>query len=138
MIAPLLDPRLLALAQELPPAPCTAIEDAVTQAAGVVLALQRDDLLHPIISGNKWYKLKYFLAAARANSCHTLVSMGGAYSNHLHALAYCGHKLGWATRAFVRGQRIVAVHTEGLQGRRGNPNFSPTAAQLSASMDFML
>lgn len=110
MIAPALDPRLRALAQELQPAPCTAIEDTVTQAAGVALSIQRDDLLHPVISGNKWQKLKYFLAEALANGCHTLVSMGGAYSNHLHALAYCGHKLGLMTRALVRGEADAATN----------------------------
>ncbi|CAG7857765.1 partial 1-aminocyclopropane-1-carboxylate deaminase, partial [biofilm metagenome] len=67
--------------------------------------LKRDDLLHPIISGNKWRKLKYNLDAALALGKDTLISMGGAYSNHLHALAYVGKCLGLKTIGLIRGER---------------------------------
>lgn len=68
----------------------------------VDLELKRDDLIHPIVSGNKWRKLKYLLLDAREKGCKTLVSMGGNWSNHLHALAYAGKELGFKTTAFVR------------------------------------
>jgi len=67
--------------------------------------VKRDDLLHPIISGNKWRKLKYCLNHALELNKDTLISMGGAYSNHLHALAYVGKLLNLKTRAFIRGER---------------------------------
>ncbi|NOQ65492.1 MAG: pyridoxal-phosphate dependent enzyme [Methyloprofundus sp.] len=72
---------------------------------GLELYLKRDDLLHPIISGNKWRKLKYILEHALSLKAQTIISMGGAYSNHLHALAYIGKQLGIKTKAKIRGER---------------------------------
>lgn len=69
------------------------------------LCIKRDDLLHPIISGNKWRKLKYTLLYALNNGHQHLISMGGAYSNHLHALAYIGHKLNIKTSGLIRGEQ---------------------------------
>lgn len=59
--------------------------------------------IHPVISGNKWYKLKYNIKAAQAQGYDSLLSCGGAHSNHLHALACAGKVLGMKTVAFVRG-----------------------------------
>lgn len=76
----------------------------------IELDIKRDDLIHPTVSGNKWRKLKYLLMDAQAKGCQTLVSMGGNWSNHLHALAYAGKELGFKTAAFVRahqGQRLT-------------------------------
>ncbi len=69
------------------------------------LHIKRDDLLHPIISGNKWRKLKYSLLHALNKEHQHLISMGGAYSNHLHALAYVGHKLKLKTTGLIRGEQ---------------------------------
>lgn len=66
------------------------------------LEIKRDDLIHPIVSGNKWRKLKYLLMDAQEKRCKTLLSMGGNWSNHLHALAFAGKELGFRTIAFVR------------------------------------
>ncbi|MDC9728283.1 MAG: pyridoxal-phosphate dependent enzyme [Methyloprofundus sp.] len=71
----------------------------------IELYLKRDDCLHPIISGNKWRKLKYILEHALSMSTHTIISMGGAYSNHLHALAYTGKILGIKTVGMIRGEQ---------------------------------
>ena len=71
---------------------------------GILLHIKRDDLLHPIISGNKWRKLKYTLQHALNKNQQHLISMGGAYSNHLHALAYIGHKLNIKTTGLIRGE----------------------------------
>jgi 1-aminocyclopropane-1-carboxylate deaminase len=81
------------------------INDPLLDQHQVSLWLKRDDLLHPVISGNKWRKLKYLLNHALAVHSHTLISMGGAYSNHLHALAYIGHALQLQTIGLVRGER---------------------------------
>ncbi len=72
---------------------------------GIQLHIKRDDLLHPIISGNKWRKLKYTLLYALNHGHKHLISMGGAYSNHLHALAYIGHKLNIKTTGLIRGEQ---------------------------------
>jgi len=100
-----LNHRLQDLQAQFAPSPLTSVKDKVIQAAGVEVWFKRDDLLHPIISGNKWRKLKYILSHALAQGNDTLVSMGGAYSNHLHALAYVGKLLGLKTIAYVRGEQ---------------------------------
>lgn len=82
-----------------------SIIDDVLVRQGVELWIKRDDLLHPIISGNKWRKLKYTLDHALQLGVAGLVSMGGAYSNHLHALAYAGKCLEVPTLGWIRGER---------------------------------
>lgn len=105
-----LHPRLRALADRFAPTPLQRIADPAWSARGVALSIKRDDLLHPVISGNKWRKLKYPLNDALQRGADTLVSMGGVYSNHLHALAYAGRELGLKTAAFVRGERPAALN----------------------------
>jgi 1-aminocyclopropane-1-carboxylate deaminase len=83
----------------------TKIEDPFLELNEVSLWIKRDDLLHPIISGNKWRKLKYNLDHALSLGADTLISMGGAYSNHLHALAYVGSVIGLKTIGIIRGER---------------------------------
>lgn len=73
---------------------------------GIEVSIKRDDLIHPFISGNKWRKLKYVLQEARDLNKHTLVSFGGAYSNHLVALACAGSMYQFKTLAFVRGEEV--------------------------------
>ncbi len=85
------------------PSPLTKINDPVIDSAGVELWLKRDDLIHPVVSGNKWRKLKYLLLDAQQKGQTHIISMGGPYSNHLHALAYVGKQLGLATTGLVRG-----------------------------------
>ena len=68
--------------------------------------LQRDDLLHPVISGNKWRKLKYFIVKAKADKYDTLITFGGAFSNHLAATAGAGHTFGIKTIGIIRGEEV--------------------------------
>lgn len=69
---------------------------------GIQLWVKRDDLLHPAVSGNKFRKLKYPLLALQG-SAPSLVTMGGAWSNHLHATAHAAHLAGYPALALVRG-----------------------------------
>lgn len=85
----------------------------VFTAKGVEVFIKREDLIHPFISGNKWRKLKYVLADAKTKQKKLLISFGGAYSNHLVALACAGAMHGFATKAFVRGEE-VSNHMLGL------------------------
>lgn len=55
---------------------------------GSQFRIYRDDLKHPHISGNKLHKLKPYFEFAKQQGIRRIISMGGAYSNHLHALAY--------------------------------------------------
>ena len=71
------------------------------------LWLKRDDLLHPLVSGNKWRKLKYNLLAAYEQGFSTLLTFGGAYSNHLFATAAAGQAFGFQTIGIVRGNELA-------------------------------
>lgn len=66
--------------------------------------IKRDDLLHPVISGNKIRKLKYNVIAAKEQGYKQILSFGGAYSNHLHALSYACKINNLTSIAIVRGE----------------------------------
>ncbi|WP_017256212.1 1-aminocyclopropane-1-carboxylate deaminase/D-cysteine desulfhydrase [Pseudomonas tolaasii] len=68
---------------------------------GVKLAVLRLDRIDPLISGNKWFKLTGHLA--QAQTARGVISLGGAYSNHLHALAAAGQRFGFQTVGLLRG-----------------------------------
>jgi len=89
----------------------TRIDDCLLDEYQIELWMKRDDLLHPIISGNKWRKLKYILDYVLASDMDTIISMGGPYSNHLHALAYSGHVLGFKTIGIIRGEQTGALNS---------------------------
>jgi 1-aminocyclopropane-1-carboxylate deaminase len=86
------------------------IIEQYTLASGLTLDILRLDKIHPQISGNKWYKLKYYLEAATDYNC--IATMGGAYSNHLHATAYACKLLAKQSIGIVRGDK---VHNATLQ-----------------------
>ena len=69
------------------------------------LFIKRDDLTDPIISGNKYRKLKYNLISAQKQGYKTLLTFGGAYSNHIHAAASAGSRFGLRTIGVIRGER---------------------------------
>lgn len=68
------------------------------------IALKREDLLHPTISGNKFRKLKYNLAEAVRESYTVFLTFGGAFSNHLAAVAALGKRFNFKTIGVVRGE----------------------------------
>ena len=105
-----MDIKLTRLEQRFEKSILTRIEHPSIVNQRVELFLKRDDLLHPIISGNKWRKLKYNLDRALTMETDTLVSMGGAYSNHLHALAYTGKALGLRTIGIIRGEQTEILN----------------------------
>lgn len=90
------------------------------QRAGVELAVLRLDLIDPLLSGNKWYKLRHHLQTARENAAPGLISLGGPHSNHLHALAAAGQRFGLATVGLLRGhaQRTPTVDDLQAMGMR--------------------
>ena len=92
------------------PTPVDAIHDPLLQAAKVSLHLKRDDLIHPQISGNKWRKLKYNLIAAREAGLDTLLTFGGAYSNHIAATAAAGNSEGFSTIGLIRGEEHLPLN----------------------------
>ena len=76
-------------------------------AHNIRLFIKREDLLHPQISGNKFRKLKYNLMAARKAGYQTLITFGGAYSNHIAAVAAAGHAFGFRTIGIIRGEELA-------------------------------
>jgi len=96
--------QLRKLEQQLQASLLTKVTDPLLGQHQIELWLKRDDLLHPIISGNKWRKLKYILQHVFSTGANTIISMGGAYSNHLHVLAYVGKLLNISTVAYIRGE----------------------------------
>ncbi|MFD4575037.1 1-aminocyclopropane-1-carboxylate deaminase/D-cysteine desulfhydrase [Streptomyces sp. NPDC058417] len=86
------------------PSPLREVADERFARHGVRLLLKRDDLIHPELIGNKWRKLAPNLAAAGGR---TVVTFGGAYSNHLRATAAAGRLLGLATVGVVRGDELA-------------------------------
>ncbi|GAA5526073.1 D-cysteine desulfhydrase [Microbulbifer aestuariivivens] len=72
---------------------------------GVEAWIRRDDLLDPLISGNKAYKLLFNLVEARRQGAEKIITCGGAWSNHIHALAAAGRRFGFATVGIIRGER---------------------------------
>ena len=90
--------------------PLQEIQHPLLRKYRVQLYIKRDDLIHPLISGNKWYKLKYNLEQATAQHFKRVLSFGGAYSNHLHALAWAGHKFGFETVGVIRGDLVKPLN----------------------------
>ena len=75
--------------------------------ASISISIKREDLLHPIISGNKFRKLKYNLKEAIKQKKSKLVTFGGAFSNHILAVAAAGKELGFETIGIIRGDELA-------------------------------
>lgn len=89
---------------------CQFIENS--SLLGMPVWIKRDDLLHPFVSGNKYRKLKFPLLAIEEKYQETarpplLMTMGGMWSNHLHATAYAAAELGFQSYGLVRGNAAM-------------------------------
>ena len=73
---------------------------------GISLHIKREDLIHPFVSGNKFSKLKYNLLEAKTQNKDTLLTFGGAFSNHIAAVAYAGKDKGFKTIGIIRGDEL--------------------------------
>ena len=69
--------------------------------------IKREDLIHPFVSGNKFRKLKYNLLQAKSEIHNTLLTFGGAYSNHIAAVAFAGKENGFKTIGIIRGDELA-------------------------------
>ena len=69
------------------------------------VSLLRLDQLHPVVSGNKWYKLKFYIQEAIDKKASSIVSFGGPYSNHLVALAYAAKENNFKSMGYVRANK---------------------------------
>ena len=82
--------------------PVETLYSDVLKQKNINLDIKRDDLIHPVISGNKWRKLKYLLHEVEAQGYRKLAAMGGPYSNFIHALSYVCYLLGWECDLYIR------------------------------------
>jgi 1-aminocyclopropane-1-carboxylate deaminase len=121
-------PGLPGLEPTVPESRLEELSDPRLRRAGVRLLLKRDDLLHPLVPGNKWRKLLPNLAEARAAGLDTVLTFGGAYSNHLRATAAAGRATGLRTVGVVRGDE--------LRDRPLNPSLAQAAA-WGMELDFL-
>ena len=80
--------------------------------SGLQLFLKREDKIHNIISGNKYRKLKFNLINAKELGFKGLLTFGGAYSNHIPAVAYAAKINGFKSLGFIRGEEIVNKYLE--------------------------
>lgn len=75
---------------------------------GFEISIKRLDLVHPHISGNKFFKLKYNLLAAQQQGYKKLLTFGGAYSNHIAATAYAAQLFGFESLGIIRGEELAS------------------------------
>ncbi|MEH2094936.1 1-aminocyclopropane-1-carboxylate deaminase/D-cysteine desulfhydrase [Nostoc sp.] len=92
------------------PAPIQKINSEIARHAGVDLYVLRLDLMHPWVNGNKWFKLKYNLLEAKEKHFTTLLTFGGAYSNHIYATAAAGNLFGFRTIGVIRGEETLRLN----------------------------
>ncbi len=79
---------------------------------GIVTNILRLDAIHPVVSGNKWFKLKYYLQEALEQQYSSILTFGGAWSNHIIATAYIARFYGLHAIGIIRGERPLYVsHT---------------------------
>jgi 1-aminocyclopropane-1-carboxylate deaminase len=86
------------------PSPLVRVEDDRLDRSGLRLSLKRDDLIDPEVPGNKWRKLRLNLDRAAADGYGQLLTFGGAWSNHIRAVAAAGRLCGFTTIGVIRGE----------------------------------
>jgi 1-aminocyclopropane-1-carboxylate deaminase len=99
---------------QLPASPLQLINDPILSKYNVKLYIKRDDLIHPDITGNKWRKLKYNLIEARKTGFDTLLTFGGAFSNHICATAVAGKIFDFKTIGIIRGHELTPMSNNSL------------------------
>lgn len=95
---------------------------------GVPLTIKRLDQIHPQISGNKFFKLKYNFQEAQQQGFKSMLTFGGAYSNHIAATAFAAHQFGFNSVGIIRGEE--------LKDRPLNPTLA-TAQALGMQLHFI-
>jgi 1-aminocyclopropane-1-carboxylate deaminase len=90
--------------------PLTELHSELLKSSGIKLLVKREDLNHPAISGNKWWKLKYNLEEAVSKNCDTVLTFGGAYSNHIYATAAAAKELNLKSIGIIRGEETLPLN----------------------------
>ncbi len=90
--------------------PVIQLDSEIAANADVKLYVLRLDIMHPKINGNKWYKLKHNLLEAREKNISTILTFGGAYSNHIYATAAAGNLFSFRTIGIIRGEENIPLN----------------------------
>lgn len=93
------------------PSPIHQLQAAFLEQKGIKVFVKRDDLIHPQISGNKWRKLKFNVEQALKEDKTSLLTFGGAFSNHLIATAFAAKRFGLAAIGVVRGNEFLELNS---------------------------
>ena len=91
--------------------PTQEIDLPILREMGIRLSMRRLDMVHPLVSGNKFFKLKYNIAEAKEQGKNTLLTFGGAFSNHIHAVAAAGKIEGFKTIGIIRGAETLPLNS---------------------------
>ncbi|MFA9192670.1 pyridoxal-phosphate dependent enzyme [Flavobacterium sp. FZUC8N2.13] len=84
----------------------------ITFPNSISVTIKREDLIHPIVSGNKFRKLKYNLLQAKTENKKTLLTFGGAFSNHIAAVAFAAKENGFQSIGIIRGDELIDKITQ--------------------------
>jgi 1-aminocyclopropane-1-carboxylate deaminase len=90
--------------------PIEEIRNETLDKAGVRLLIKREDLNHPFISGNKWWKLKYNIKQAQSEKKQTVLTFGGAFSNHIYATAAAARENNLKSIGVIRGEETLPLN----------------------------
>ncbi len=90
--------------------PVEEVNDPFLKERKISLFIKREDLNHPFMSGNKWHKLKYNLQEAVRQGKNTILTFGGAYSNHIYAVASAGNIFNFKTIGIIRGEKHLPLN----------------------------
>ena len=92
------------------PSPIQKLESELLSEKQIELWIKRDDLIHPAISGNKWRKLKWNIEKAKDNKKSTVLTFGGAFSNHIAATAFACKQAGLKSIGVIRGEKVEPLN----------------------------
>jgi 1-aminocyclopropane-1-carboxylate deaminase len=90
--------------------PVQEIQNETLEKAGVRLLVKREDLNHPLVSGNKWWKLKYNLEEVLKQKKKVVLTFGGAFSNHIYATAAAAKECGVNSIGIIRGEETSPLN----------------------------
>lgn len=100
--------------------PIQTVDCAIASSQSIKIYVLRSDLIHPWVSGNKWFKLKYNLLEAKEQGYKTLLTFGGAYSNHIYSTAAAGNLFNFRTIGVIRGEETLPLnHTLSFAQQQG-------------------
>ena len=91
--------------------PLEEVKDPLLNEKNISLLIKREDLNHRDLSGNKWHKLKYNIREARKQGKNTLLTFGGAYSNHIYATAAASKIFNLKTIGIIRGEEHLPLNS---------------------------